>query len=73
MIENEGTAVRASARPTRLPLSHPLAGVSGATNAITYTTELLGSITLIGPGAGRLATGYALLADLLMLHRSFHG
>lgn len=68
-IEREGTSVRASVRPTRLPLNHPLAGVSGATNAITYTTELLGRVTLIGPGAGRLETGYALLADLLMLHQ----
>jgi homoserine dehydrogenase len=67
-IEREGTAVRAGVRPVRLPLSHPLAGVSGATNAITCATELLGDVTLIGPGAGRLETGYALLADLLALH-----
>lgn len=67
-IGDEETAVRASVRPVRLPLTHPLAGVSGATNAITYTTELLGSVTLVGPGAGRLETGYALLADLLAIH-----
>jgi len=60
-------AVKASVKPTRLPLSHPLAGVSGATNAITYTTDLLGDVTLIGPGAGRLETGYAVLADLLAI------
>jgi homoserine dehydrogenase len=61
--------VRASVRPLRLSLSHPLAGVNGPTNAITYRTELLGDVTLIGPGAGRLETGYALLADLLALHQ----
>ncbi len=55
--------------PTRLPLSHPLAGVSGAMNAVTYATDLMGEITLIGAGAGRMQTGFALLSDLLELHR----
>lgn len=56
--------------PQRLPMSHPLAGVSGATNAVTYTTDLLGDVTLIGAGAGRQETGFALLSDLLAIHRS---
>ena len=64
-LEKQPGGVLASVKPVRLPLSHPLAGVSGATNAITYTTELLGEVTLIGPGAGRLETGYALICDLL--------
>lgn len=68
-IEQTGQGVSASVKPTRVPLSHPLAGVSGATNAITYTTDLLGEVTLIGPGAGRLETGFALLSDLLAIHR----
>ena len=46
------------------------AGVPGATNAITYTTDLLGDVTLIGPGAGGVATGFALLSDILAAHRS---
>jgi homoserine dehydrogenase len=57
--------IRASVQPTRLPLSHPLAGVSGAINACTFTTDLLGDVTLVGPGAGRMETGYAVLGDLL--------
>ena len=61
--------IDASVRPTRLPIAHPLAAVSGATNAITFTTDLLGDVTLIGPGAGRLETGYALVTDLLAIHR----
>jgi len=66
-IEKNGEKVLASVQPIRLPLTHPLAHVSGATNAITYTTELLGDVTLIGPGAGRLETGYALVQDLLAI------
>ena len=62
--------VRASVRPTRLPNDHPLASVRGATNACTFHTELLGDVTIIGPGAGRLATGYALVHDLLAIDRT---
>lgn len=68
-VEVQGDDYRASVQPTRLPLSHPLASVSGATNAITYTTDLLGDVTLVGPGAGRVETGYALLGDMLAIHR----
>ena len=68
-VEITDGKIIASVRPTRLPLAHPLAAVSGATNAITFTTDLLGDVTLIGPGAGRLETGYALLGDLLAMHR----
>jgi len=67
-VWRDGDQVRASVQPTRLPTSHPLAGVSGATNAITYTTDLLGDITVIGPGAGGVATGFAVLSDLLEMH-----
>ncbi len=59
--------------PMRLPVSHPLANVSGATNAIAYDTEILGKVTLIGPGAGRQETGFALLSDMLSIHRSLAG
>jgi homoserine dehydrogenase len=67
-VWRDGGRVRASVQPTRLPISHPLASVSGATNAITYTTDLLGDITVIGPGAGGVATGFAILSDLLEMH-----
>ncbi|MDX1992274.1 MAG: homoserine dehydrogenase [bacterium] len=63
----------ASVAPMRLPLSHPLANVNGATNAITYSTDLLGDVTLIGPGAGRVQTGFALLSDLLDIHQTAAG
>ncbi len=72
-IEKVNGTVQASVQPSRLPLSHPLAGVSGAMNAITFTTDLLGNVTLEGPGAGRVETGYALLADLLAIHRRTMG
>jgi homoserine dehydrogenase len=69
-VEKTTDGVKASVRPTRLLLTHPLASVSGPTNAVTFTTALLGDVTMIGPGAGRLVTGYAILCDLLAIARS---
>ena len=66
-VTREGGRVVASVGPVRLPLAHPLASVGGATNALTYSTDLLDEVTLIGPGAGALPTGFALLADILAL------
>ncbi len=62
--------VNARVRPERLPVADPLTGVGGVTNAITYQTDLLGAVTLIGPGAGRPQTGFAILSDLLEMHRA---
>ena len=57
--------VSASVSPTEIPLAPPLAGVGGATNALTFTTDNLRDVTIIGPGAGREETGQALLSDLI--------
>jgi homoserine dehydrogenase len=69
-LSRAGEEVEASVGPQAIPANAPLAGVRGATNAITYVTDLLGEVTLVGPGAGQQETGYALLADLLEIHRS---
>lgn len=67
LMRKDDGQLAASVKVERLPLSHPLAGVNGATNAVHFTTDLLGEVTLIGPGAGRLPTGYAVIEDLLSI------
>lgn len=67
-VWRDGDAVRASVAPQKLDLSHPLAGVNGATNAMTITTDTLGDVTVVGPGAGRRETGFALLIDLIAVN-----
>ena len=54
--------------PEKLDLSDPLAQVNGTSNAITFSTDLLGDVTISGPGAGGVETGYAVLSDLLTLN-----
>ncbi|WP_347109026.1 homoserine dehydrogenase [Paenarthrobacter sp. S56] len=64
---SDGT-VSASVKPMALPLDHGLAGISGATNAVSFSTDLLGPVTVSGPGAGRVETAYALLSDIISMH-----
>lgn len=62
----EGT-VQAAVAPEEVDLSHPLAGVMGASNALTFVTDTLGEVTIVGPGAGRRETGFSLLNDLIQI------
>ncbi|UCG60789.1 MAG: homoserine dehydrogenase [Candidatus Zixiibacteriota bacterium] len=64
-VWREGDAVKASVAPEEVDMSHPLAGVMGGTNAITFTTDILGDVTIVGPGAGRSETGYSALIDII--------
>jgi homoserine dehydrogenase len=68
-VTRDGSGVRASVKPEKVALTDPLASVGGATNALTYETDLLGDVTIVGPGAGRKETGYSLLIDLLTIDR----
>ncbi len=67
-VWRDGSQVRASVEPQLIDLSHPLAGVGGATNAMTVSTDTLGDVTVVGPGAGRRETGFALLNDLIAIN-----
>jgi homoserine dehydrogenase len=45
-----------------------LANVGGALNALNFKTDMLGGdLTMIGPGAGKVETGYSLFSDLMYL------
>jgi homoserine dehydrogenase len=68
-VEKKDGKVTGSVAPEMVELSHPLAGIMGATNALTFTTDLLGDVTIVGPGAGRMPTGFAILTDLLRINR----
>lgn len=68
-IEQHDGGLRAAVSPQMLSLTDPLAGVSGATNAMTYDCDLSGPVTVVGAGAGRIETGFALLIDCLNVVR----
>lgn len=69
-MRNEDGSVSGRVSPVAVPASHPLHGISGAMNAVTYHTDLLGAVTVSGPGAGRMETAFALLSDIIAIDSS---
>ena len=64
-VKKTDHGVETFVKPLMLDADNPLANITGAGNAIQYHSDLLGAITLIGPGAGRKETAAALIEDLL--------
>lgn len=64
----EGDRWHAAVSPVRLQPGDPLAALTGPGNLLVFETEALGPVSIAGPGAGRAATGHALVADLLAIH-----
>lgn len=63
----EDGSVKAEVRPFALEDNHPLANIQGATNAVSIDTDLIGTVTISGPGAGRVETAYAIIADIISI------
>ena len=63
-------SVSAQVLPQRVPLADPLAGVMGPTNAVTFHTDLVGPVTVVGAGAGKLETAFSVLTDILDIRRA---
>ena len=53
--------------PCFVPGEHPLAGVSGAYNAVFLESETFDSIMLFGPGAGGTPTASAVIGDVISI------
>jgi len=66
-LEQKNGELSASVKPEKIDLTDPLANVNGNLNAITFTTDLLGDISIIGPGAGKTETGFAILNELIRI------
>ena len=63
---------RVSARvyPALVPLTHPLASVNGAFNAVVVEAEAAGRLMFYGQGAGGAPTASAVTGDLVMAARN---
>ncbi|MDB4166594.1 homoserine dehydrogenase [Gammaproteobacteria bacterium] len=66
--KDDGSII-ASVSPKKLDLFHPLSSINGVVNAITFTSGMLGDVTISGPGAGRTETAYAILSDIIAIHQ----
>lgn len=63
-------SVSARVYPAMIPLSHPLAGVSGAYNAVYVEADAAGPLMFYGQGAGGAPTASAVLGDLVAVARN---
>jgi homoserine dehydrogenase len=59
--------------PCFLPGDHPLAGVSGAYNAVFLESETFDRIMLFGPGAGGTPTASAVIGDVISIVNTVAG
>lgn len=66
----DGQSVTARVHPAMIPLSHPLASVRGAYNAVFVESDAAGQLMFYGPGAGGSPTASAVLGDLVAVCRN---
>jgi homoserine dehydrogenase len=64
-----GQKVEARVHPTMIPLDHIMANVNGVYNAIYLEGDFVGPNLYYGYGAGKRATGSAVVSDLMVLAR----
>lgn len=63
-------AVETCVRPVLVPVSHPLATVSDAYNAVFINGDAVGDVMLYGQGAGSLPTAGSVVGDIMEICRS---
>ncbi|MCZ1018040.1 homoserine dehydrogenase [Streptomyces noursei] len=66
----DGASVTARVHPAMIPLTHPLASVREAYNAVFVEAEAAGRLMFYGPGAGGSPTASAVLGDLVAVCRN---
>jgi homoserine dehydrogenase len=68
-VETGVEGVSARVHPALVPLTHPLAAVHGANNAVFLEAEAAGSLMFYGAGAGGVQTASAVLGDVVSAAR----
>lgn len=63
--------VEARVHPAIVPLTHPLATVKGANNAVFIQAREAGELMFLGPGAGGNPTASAVMGDLATVARNW--
>jgi homoserine dehydrogenase len=69
VAERTAAGVEQRVHPTFVSRSGQLAGVMGVTNAVSIDATPVGTVTLVGPGAGGGATASAVVGDIVDLAR----
>jgi len=68
-LSDDGRSVGVRAHPAMIPLTHPLAAVREAFNAVFVECEAAGELMFYGQGAGGSPTASAVLGDIVAVAR----
>ncbi|HEX6937161.1 MAG TPA: homoserine dehydrogenase [Actinomycetes bacterium] len=68
-LSEDGTSVGVRAHPAMIPVTHPLASVREAFNAVFVECEAAGELMFYGRGAGGAPTASAVLGDVVAVAR----
>lgn len=66
-VEMTEQGLQSSVQPLLVSQAHPFFHVEGVDNAVHIQTDLMGNLTLQGPGAGKLPTSSAMIEDLVQV------
>lgn len=69
VAERNASGIEQRVHPTMVPKSSSIAQVMGVTNAVNIAADIVGEVTLVGPGAGGNATASSVLSDLVDIAR----
>jgi homoserine dehydrogenase len=69
-LSKQGDQIIGSVKPVLIGKSHPFYNIEGVENAVNVQSDIVGSITLQGPGAGMFPTASAMIEDLVYVSKS---
>ena len=64
-VEDIGGKLMCFVSPMAVPVSNPLARVDGVFNGVLINANMVGEVMFYGPGAGKLPTASAVVADIV--------
>jgi homoserine dehydrogenase len=64
-VQRDGSGVKASVCPEKVPLSDPLASISGTSSIIHFETDILPGLAITEINPGVETTAYGMLADFI--------
>jgi len=71
VAQRTSSGIEQRVHPTMVPKSSAIAQVMGVINAVSINADAVQELTLVGPGAGGMATASAVVADIIDLARGF--
>lgn len=69
-IKREGNRITGSVKPILVDKNHPFYHVEGVENAVSVQADIVGRITLQGPGAGMFPSASAVIEDLVYVQQN---